>query len=315
MAMEIRQLRTLIAIAETGTFTAAAQRLHVTQAAISMQIRQLEDELGVQLFVRAPRRVRVTEAGEALCARARAILTEHDAAIAELSSLAASPHYRLRIGTASTRVSAAPLPSILQALKARHPLAEVTVVSGTSEKLIRQILAGNLDVAFVSLPVEAADIETEALEKDALVVIASPDHPLARRRVVTAAMLAAEKLILSESGGNTRRLIDAFFSQARAKPQIAMELGRQAAINRMVEQRLGVSIAPIGAVRDEIRSGRLVSRPIEGASLSWQLGLAYLRSAQESPIVRAFKALCREAFSRASLPRKAERKRRRRGGS
>jgi DNA-binding transcriptional LysR family regulator len=304
MAMEIRQLRSLIAIAETGTFTAAAQRLHVTQAAISMQIRQLEDELGVQLFARTPRRVRLTEAGEALCVRARAILAEYDAAIYELSSLADSPRHRLRIGTASTRVSAAPLPSILQTLKAKYPQAEVTVVAGTSERLIRQILAGDLDVAFVSLPVEAADIETEALEKDALVVIASPDHPLAKRRVVTAAMLAAEKLILSESGGNTRRLIDAFFSQARARPQIAMELGRQAAINRMVEQRLGVSIAPIGAVRDEIGSGRLISRPIEGASLNWQLGLAHLRTAHESPLLKAFKALCREAFSKASTPRK-----------
>jgi DNA-binding transcriptional LysR family regulator len=304
--MEIRQLRSLIAIAETGTFTAAAQRLHITQAAISMQIRQLEKELGVQLFARTPKRVRLTEAGEALSTRARAILTEHDAAVVEVSSLAASPHHRLRIGTASTRVSTAPLPSILQALKVEYPQAEVTVVSGTSEKLIRQILAGDLDVAFVSLPVEAADIETEALEKDALVVIASPDHPLAKRRVVTAAMLAAEKLILSESGGNTRRLIDAFFSQARAKPQIAMELGRQAAINRMVEQRLGVSIAPIGSVRDEIQSGRLISRPIEGASLAWQLGLAHLRSAHESPIIKAFKALCRDAFGKASLARKAK---------
>ncbi len=304
--MEIRQLRSLIAIAETGTFTAAAQRLHVTQAAVSMQIRQLEDELGVQLFARTPRRVRLTEAGEALSVRARAILTEHDAAIAELASLARSPRERLRIGTASTRVSAAPLPSILQTLKARYPQAEVTVASGTSEKLIRQILAGDLDVAFVSLPVEAADIETEALQKDALVVIASPDHPLARRRVVTAAMLAAEKLILSESGGNTRRLIEAFFSQARTQPRIAMELGRQAAINRMVEQRLGVSIAPIGSVRDELRSGRLISRPIEGASLSWQLGLAYLRSARESPLVRTFKALCREAFRKRAPVRKSK---------
>jgi LysR family transcriptional regulator, low CO2-responsive transcriptional regulator len=304
MAMEIRQLRSLLAIAETGTFTAAAQRLHVTQAAISMQIRQLEEELGVQLFVRAPKRVRLTDAGEALSTRARAILSEYEAAIAELSSLSTSNPQRLRIGTASTKVSTAPLPSILQTLKAQHPHAEVTVVSGTSEKLIRQILAGDLDVAFVSLPVEAADIETEALDQDELVVIASPDHPLAKRRVVTAAMLADEKLILSESGGNTRRMIEAFFSQARAKPRIAMELGRQAAINRMVEQRLGVSIAPIGSVRDEIESGKLISRPIEGASLSWQLGLAHLRSAHESSIVKGFKALCREAFSKTARLRK-----------
>jgi DNA-binding transcriptional LysR family regulator len=81
MRMEIRQLRAFVAIADTGTFTAAAQRVHVTQAAISMQIRQLETELGAKLFVRAPRRVVLTEAGEQLLQRARHILRDHDAAI------------------------------------------------------------------------------------------------------------------------------------------------------------------------------------------------------------------------------------------
>jgi DNA-binding transcriptional LysR family regulator len=267
--MEIRQLRALIAIADTGTFTAAARRLHVTQAAVSMQIRQLEDEVGTQLFARTPRRVRLTEAGEKLAARAKRILAEHDAAVVDLRELSGSLQHRLRIGTASTRVTAAPLPAILQELREQHPDTDITVVSGTSEKLVRQILAGDLDLAFVSLPVEVPEIETEALETDALVAIAGPDHPLSRRRVVTAAHLAAEKLILSESGGNTRRLIDEFFSSAGVKPKVVMELSRQTAINRMVEQQLGVSIAPLAAVEEEIRRGTLVARSIEGGSSAW----------------------------------------------
>jgi DNA-binding transcriptional LysR family regulator len=133
---------------------------------------------------------------------------------------------------------------------------------------VRQILAGDLDLAFVSLPVEVPEIETEALETDALVAIASPGHRLSKRRVVTAAHLATEKLILSESGGNTRRLIDEFFTNAGVKPKVVMELSRQTAINRMVEQQLGVSIAPLRAVYEEIRSGKLISRPIDGASHS-----------------------------------------------
>src|SRR6266702_3498544 len=129
--MEIRQLRAFIAIAESGTFTAGAERVHVTQAAVSMQIRQLENEVGAKLFIRAPRNV----------------------------------------------------------------------------------------------------IQTERLNDDQLVAIASPRHRLARQRTVSAYALAGEKLILGERGGNTRRLIDEFFAQAGVKPTVAMELSRQAAIN------------------------------------------------------------------------------------
>src|SRR6266699_2795406 len=106
--MEIRQLKAFVAIAESGTFTAGAVRVHVTQAAISMQIRQLENETGTQLFVRAPRRVILTGAHRG----------------------------RLRIGSASAMVSADPLPQILRELKKRHEAVETSVVSGTSEGLV-----------------------------------------------------------------------------------------------------------------------------------------------------------------------------------
>lgn len=296
--MELRQLRAFVTIAETGTFTAGAQRVHVTQAAVSMQIRQLEEELGVQLFVRAPRRVLLTEAGEKLLDRARLILREHDTALMEMSELAGAKHGRLRIGTSSAMVSADSLPKLLRRLKEIYPQADVTVASNTSEKLAQQLLAGEIDVAFVSLPVEANGIQTELLDEDELVAIASPDHPLSKRRVVSAAMLAGERLILGLSGGNTRRLIQEFFSQAGVKPNVIMELSRQFAINKMVEQGLGVGIAPIKSVKDDVAAGKLVSWWIEGALINWELGLARLRGGYESPIMKAFIKLCREAYGR-----------------
>ena len=124
--MEIRQLKAFVAIAESGTFTAAALRVHVTQAAISMQIRQLENELGAKLFVRAPRHVILTEAGEHLLHRARQILREHDAAIEEISELAGAERGRLRIGSASAMVLTDPLPKILKDIRTQHPRAEIT---------------------------------------------------------------------------------------------------------------------------------------------------------------------------------------------
>jgi DNA-binding transcriptional LysR family regulator len=299
-AMEIRQLKAFVTIAEAGTFTAGAQRVHVTQAAISMQIRQLEEELGVKLFVRAPRRVLLTEAGEKLLDRARLILREHDTALMEMAELAGAKHGRLRIGTSSAMVSANPLPQLLKKLKELYPQADITVASGTSEKLAQQILSGELDIAFVSLPVEANGIQTELLAEDELVAIASPEHPLAKRRVVSAAMLAGEKLILGQSGGNTRRLIEEFFSQAGVKPNVVMELSRQTAINRMVEQGLGVGIAPIKSVKEDVSSGKLVSWWIEGALINWELGLARLRGGYESPILRTFIKLCRETYGKTA---------------
>lgn len=295
--MEIRQLRAFVAIAESGTFTAGAERVHVTQAAVSMQIRQLETEVSAKLFIRAPRNVILTEAGEKLLERARHILREHDAAIEEIAEFAGAKRGRLRIGSASAGVTSDLLPRILKELRKRHPNAEISVSSGTSESLAQQILAGETDIAFVSLPVEARGIHTERLNEDQLVAIASPRHALARQRTVSAYALAGERLILGERGGNTRRLIDEFFAQAGVKPTVSMELSRQAAIKRMVEEDMGVGIVPLQTVRDEVDKGRLVRWWIEGAQINWELGLARLAGGYESPILQKFIHLCHRYFA------------------
>jgi DNA-binding transcriptional LysR family regulator len=296
--MEIRQLRAFLAIAETGTFTAAAERVHVTQAAISMQIRQLERETGAKLFVRAPRRVILTEAGEKLLERAQLILREYDAALDELAALTGAEKGRLRIGSASAMVSADPLPQILKELKKAHPGVETSVISGTSEDLVQRLLSGELDAAFVSLPVDARGIQTEMLNEDSLVAIASPRHRLAKQKVVSAYALAGEKLILGERGGNTRRLIDQFFTHAGVTLKVSMELSRLSAIKRMVEEDMGVGIVPLQSVREEVAKGTLVRWWVEGAQINWELGLARLVGGYESPIHRKFLQLCRDHFGK-----------------
>ena len=306
--MEIRQLRAFVAIAESGTFTAGAQRVHVTQAAISMQIRQLENELGAKLFVRAPRRVILTEAGEHLLQRARLILREHDASLDEIAELAGAKKGRLRIGNSSANVAIEILPKLLRELHKQHGHAEVTVGSGTSEALVQQILAGELDLAFVSLPVEARGIQTERLAKDQLVAIASPRHRLAKQRTVSAYTLAGEKLILGERGGNTRRLIDEFFAQAGVTLNVTMELSRQAAIRRMVEADMGVGIVPFHSAREDVEKGRLVRWWIEGAQINWEFGIAQLSGGYESPILQTFTSLTRKHFGSDGAEEKTNRK-------
>ncbi|HWN11332.1 MAG TPA: LysR family transcriptional regulator [Pyrinomonadaceae bacterium] len=295
--MEIRQLRAFIAIAELGTFTAGALRVHVTQAAISMQIRQLENELGARLFIRAPRRVMLTEAGEQLLQRARQILRDHDAALDEIAELAGAERGRLRVGSASAMVTTDVLPQLLKEVRQKHSRAEVTVASGTSEALVQQILSGEIDIAFVSLPVEARGINTERLTQDQLVAVASPRHRLAKQKTISAYTLAGEKLILGERGGNTRRLIDLFFAQAGVSLHVSMELSRQAAIRRMVEADMGVGIVPLQTVRDEVEKGRLIRWWIEGAQINWEMGLARLAGGYESPIAQTFIKLSRDYFA------------------
>jgi DNA-binding transcriptional LysR family regulator len=306
--MEIRQLKAFLAIAEARTFTAAAQRIHYTQAALSMQIKQLEKEVGVPLFTRMPRRVVLTEAGEHLHERAQRILREHDAALAELAELAGAKHGRLRVGSASGMVSADSLPPILKRLRKTHQNAEVSVSSGTSEELVKKILAGEIDAAFISLPVQAKNVETELLSRDQLVAIASPRHAMARQKVVSAFALAGEKLILGERGGNTRRLIDEFFAEAGLKPTVAMELSRQAAIRNMVAADMGVGIVPLSVAREDVERGRLVRWWIEGARINWEMGLARLSGGYLSPVCQSFMELCREHFAGgAAVPMPARR--------
>ncbi|HSD46273.1 MAG TPA: LysR family transcriptional regulator [Pyrinomonadaceae bacterium] len=294
--MEIRQLRAFVAIAETGTFTAGALRVHVTQAAISMQIRQLESEIGARVFVRAPRHVILTEAGEQLLRRARHILREHDAALDEIAELAGAERGRLRIGSASAMVLTEQLPAILKDLRKQHPAAEISVTSGTSEVLVDQILAGEVDIAFVSLPVDVRGIKTERLSDDQLVAIASPRHRLAKQKTISAYTLAGERLILGERGGNTRRLIDQFFAQAGVTIRVAMELSRQQAIKRMVEEDMGVGIVPLQSVKEEVDKGKLIRWWIEGAQINWELGIAQLSNGYDSPIMQKFVSLAHKNF-------------------
>jgi LysR family transcriptional regulator, low CO2-responsive transcriptional regulator len=304
--MEIRQLKAFLAIAEAKTFTAGARRVNVTQAAISMQIRQLEDEVGLPLFTRTPRRVILTEAGEHLLERARKILREHDAAVAEIAELAGAEHGRLRIGSASAMFATMQLPTILQNLKEKFPNAEITVSSGTSQTLVDKILHGETDIAFVSLPVDNSHVTTELLFSDEIVAIAHPTHPLADQKYISAAALAGEPLILGEKGGNTRRLIDDFFSAANVHPNVVMELSRQEAINQMVENNMGIGIAGAKTVSKEISGGKLASWLIEGAEIKWDLGLARLRGGYFSPIAKEFVQFCKNSFKEREKEYKAK---------
>jgi DNA-binding transcriptional LysR family regulator len=295
--MEFRQLRTFLAIAETSSFTRAANRVHLTQAAVSAQIKGLEEEVGRPLFARVNKKVFLTEAGELLVKRGERILREHDEALYELAELNHAGRGRLRIGTASTMTSHHPLPAILSELKQAFPQAQLTVQRGNSAEIVMKILSTDLDLGLVSLPVEATDIRTEVLHRDLLVAIVPSAHRLSRLSSVSASQLADEHLILGEEGGNTRRLIDLFFETEGVRPEVTMELGSMTAIKRMVEHDLGVSIVPRSSAAQEISYGTLKALKVRRLNVYYELGLASLKTSYSSPIQRRFKELCEKYFS------------------
>ncbi len=302
--MELRHLRTFRAVAETGSFTLAGRRVNLSQAAVSLHIKALEEELGTKLFARVRKRATLTSAGRALLKHAQAILSACDLARSEIAALAEEQRITLRVGTASTMIAIHPLPEILSELKKRFPLLDLVVFAGTSEAIIRRLLEHRLDVGLISLPVEAPLLQTESLYGDRLVAVVPPGHPLAQAREVTVMQLAAEPLILGERGGNRRRIIDLFFEHAGVRPHVAMELNRDEAIKKMVEVGLGVSILPWLMVQREVHAGLLRALPIRGLKSRWELGVAYRKEDTPSEPLRTFLEL-----SRAYLGKGGERRR------
>ena len=295
--MEFRQLKTFLAIAETRNFTRAAERVHLTQAAVSSQIKALEAEAEVPLFTRTNKKVLLTEAGESLVQHAQKLLHAHDEALLALKELSEAEKGKLRIGNASTTASNEFLPAILAELKRKYPKAQCSVRHATSVEIVTQILQGELDVGIVSLPVEADNIRAEVLQRDRLVAIVQPGHRFAHQPHVSPQQLASEPLILGEQGGNTRRLIDLFFEKSGVKPEVMMELGSMTSIKRMVEAGLGVSIIPRSSAREEITERRLVALPVRGFKDNWELGIVTVKSDHIPPLLRAFKKLCEKHFN------------------
>src|SRR2546428_1839598 len=291
--MEFRLLRASKAVGDAGSFTQAAVRIHLTQAAVSVHIRQLEEEIGAPLFLRVNKKLYLTEAGRALLGHAEAIIRAHDEAKAELAAIGGPSRGRLHIGVASTTITVNPLPEILSEIKRKYALLDLSVVGGTSDWIIEQIIAGSLDAGLISLPVQASDVITETLRNDRLVAAMSPQHKLARSRMITGEELSSEALILGEKGGNTRRLIDLFFEKKRLEPNIVMELQRTEAIVKMVELGFGVTILPRGSMHKQLARRTLRAVPVRDLDVKWEFGVAYLKSEYLTPALESFLQLCR----------------------
>jgi DNA-binding transcriptional LysR family regulator len=260
--IQMAHLHTLQAVARRGSFSRAAHELHLTQPAVSMQVRALETEVGAPLLERVGKRAFPTAAGELLLAHAARARHELETAVERIQGLKGIMAGRIRIGT-SASISTYLLPPALGAFRARYPRTELVIVTGNAAEIARSVVESRLDVGIVSLPVRARELLVSGFHDDELVAIAPPGHAIAGRRRAAAAELAREPLVLFDHGGNVRRVIDQWFHAAGVAPAAPMELGNTEAIKKLVEAGHGLSVTSWFAVRAEVEAGRLRAIPLE----------------------------------------------------
>jgi len=276
-------LRTLQAVVGLGSFSRAAERLHLSQPAVSLHVKQLEAAAGLLLVERVGKRAFATAAGLLLLEHAGRALGELEAAAHALERLRGVVAGRVRLGTGAT-ASIHLLPPVLGRLRSRHLALELVVVTGNSAEVASAVASNQLDVGVVTLPVSGRHLEVTPLRVDPLVAIAPPGQRWGRRPV-TSAELAAHALILYERGGTIRRVIDEWFARGGAVPRVAMELGNAEAIKKLVGAGLGLSIASAMSVKAEVRARALAARTLE-PPLARQLGIVKRRDKPVGPALR-----------------------------
>jgi DNA-binding transcriptional LysR family regulator len=281
-------LRTLREIARHGSFSRAAESLHLSQPAVSLHMRQLETRCGTALLERVGKRAFPTPAGVLLLEHAGRAFAELEAAQAALRQLRGVVAGRLRLGTGAT-ASIHLLPPLLGRIRARYPELELIVVTGNAPEIAAAVAGNELDLGIITLPVTGRQLLVTPLLQDPLVAVGPPGQAWPGRGGLTAAELARHPLIVYERGGTIRRIIDEWFRRGGARPRIVMELGSEEAIKRLVAAGLGLSVSPAMAVREEVRAGRLRTRQLAPA-LVRRLGVVRRRDKPETPALRTLLA-------------------------
>ncbi|HOP80686.1 MAG TPA: LysR family transcriptional regulator [Armatimonadota bacterium] len=286
--MEIRQLESFCAIVETGSFSKAAETLYITQPAVSMHIRALEQELKVRLFERVGRSAKLTHSGELLYEYAHRIISLEKEAQQAVLETASGERGRVVVGAGAT-TTIFTLPPVLQLLRSKSPGIEVIIRSGTSREVAKMVLDGVVDLGMVTSPVEDEDLVVRPLLEDRVVAIVSRDHRLAKSGHTSLAEFAHEPLILFMRGSGFRQYLDTLFASGGVTPQVQMELDNIEAIKALVEIGLGASLVPEVAVRHLEPDSKLAVIDIKDLpSVARRLSLVYRKDKYISPAIQMF---------------------------
>ncbi|MBK9178517.1 MAG: LysR family transcriptional regulator [Acidimicrobiales bacterium] len=290
--MDLRQLAALVAVADCGTFSAAAKTLHTVQSNVSTHVAHLERELGVVLVDRTGGRL--TPEGEAVVRRARRIQHELDALAADVASVGTEVAGSARLGVIGTTARWL-VPPLLGAVRAAHPRVHPVVLEASTTSLVPQLLSGQLDLAVVNLPLDDPDLAVEALFDEDLLVVAPLGHALAERPEVTMAELAEHPLLLGPPGTAFRDDLDVEAARAGVRLQAQAEIDGVRLIASLAFSGFGAAVLPATAVPVVVDGPW---RPVGLAGVPYRhVGLARRRRGLPSTPARAVRDVLRKVVA------------------
>jgi len=245
--MEIQQLRYVCAIAETGSFSRAAEHCHVAQPSLSQQVLKLEEDLGAKLFDRLGRSVRLTEAGRAFLPHARSILHQMDAARTGVADKRTDVRGSVGVGVIPT-IAPYLLPRYTAAFAKKYPEAKLRIIEETTPVLVESLRNLSIDLAILALPLRHKEFEMFPLRTEPLFAVLPKDHPRAAAKTLALKDLRGEQFVMLRDGHCFRDLSFAACARAHVTPRIAFESGQFSSLLGMVAAGIGVSLVPEMAV-------------------------------------------------------------------
>jgi DNA-binding transcriptional LysR family regulator len=297
--MELRQLRYAVAVAAHRHFTRAAAAVPVAQPALSHQIRLLEQELGVELFVRSRSGVRLTEAGEIFLLRARRALAEVDAAREEIAAFRGLASGRLVIG-AMQALGGLDLPRLLAAFHAAHPGIDVSLREDSTRDMFTMALRGEIDLAIAALDIELPPgLEVLPLVREPVLAAVPAAHHLASLGAVAVRQLSHETFVLFKEGTGLRAISERAAERAGFVPRVSFQVSNHDRMLALVGEGLGVALVPASAVRDAPPGVALL--PLS-PGIDRTVGAVWRADHRHTPAASAFLALLRERVSPSDLP-------------
>lgn len=295
MSINFRQLEVFRAVADTNSFTRASHSLFISQSTVSQHIRELEEFLGVKLFLRNRRTVSLAAAGENLLEHSQNIFRLLEQAELAAKTFKDPYHGKLTFGCASTTLLYH-LPPILMEYAKKFPNVELNITGGAIQDVAARMWSGELDLALVVLPLSAHALQKQVLMDEAFVGVVPKSHPLANRPHLTISDIAGERFILHRKSQNTRKLVDQYLFKQRISPYVAMELDETETIKTMVARGTGVSVLPKSAFLDERTNIDFRTFRIPRRELHRSLALVYLRARTVRPAVAALISLLQKSY-------------------
>ena len=284
--MDFEQLETFIQVARHSSFSRAAEKRFRTQPAISSQIRALEEEVGAKLLDRSGGRVSITAAGKLFQKYAEEILEARKTVLTAIAETERAPRGEIIVG-ANEGTCLHILPEVFAEFKKQYPDVAVNITRADYGKILESVIDNSVDFGFMSLPITDPRLTVVLIHRDELVVIAPPQHPLARLKSAPIGEVAKFPLVMPKAG-HTRDALEELFHENKLKPQYAMELDSSELLKRFIAADVGVGFIARSNVQEDVRANALVAIPMAEPPIRRDLALVFRKDKALSRAALAF---------------------------